>query len=78
MAALVQSTNAEAHHEAPASGARVRVRLCRGRVAPRSETVVGVPAFAGARQGQVVVVRWDEDGSLSCLVPGMDIEVIRP
>ena len=60
----------------PLVGAHVEVRMSRGRTARRKGTVLDVRAFEGTSQGRVIVVRWDDDGSVSSLVPGADIEVI--
>jgi len=60
----------------PAPGTHISVQSCRGRVPRRTGTVVEVHAFEGVSQGRVVRVRWDDDGSVSCLVPGTDIEFI--
>jgi hypothetical protein len=38
---------------------------------------VDVRAFEGVSQGRIIVVRWDDDASVSWLVPGADLEVIR-
>ena len=59
-------------------GVHVTVRFCRGRLAARTGTVVQVHAFEGVSQGRVIAVRWDDDGSVSLLVPGADIEVSSP
>ncbi len=59
----------------PPPGAAVAVRMCRGRLAARPGHVLDVCAFEGVARGTVVGVQWDDDGSVSWLVPGADIEV---
>ena len=51
------------------------MRLCRGRLPARPAHVLDVRAFEGVTGGVVIAVRWDDDGSVSCLVPGADIEL---
>jgi hypothetical protein len=58
-----------------APGAHVRVRRCRGRLATRAGTVLVVHGFEGSVYGRQISVRWDDDGSVSWLVPGADIEL---
>ena len=62
----------------PPVGAHIEVHLSRGRVASRQGVVVDVRSFEGVSQGRVIVVRWDDDGCVSSLVPGSDVEVIDP
>jgi len=59
----------------PLSGAPVEVRMSRGRIATRRGRVLDVRASEGAGTETVIGVRWDDDGSVSWLVPGSDIEV---
>jgi hypothetical protein len=59
----------------PRPGAPVDVRRSRGRLATRPGHVLDVAAFGGASVRGAIGVRWDDDGSVSWLVPGSDIEV---
>jgi len=56
-------------------GTHVRVGRSRGRLPSRMGMIVDVRAFEGVTQGTVMTVRWDDDGSTSCIVPCLDIEV---
>jgi hypothetical protein len=77
MVAVGQSKAAPgAARKAPTPGARVAVRAGKGRREARVGTVVDVHAFEAVSRGWVIVVRWDDDGSTSRLVPDAGIEVI--
>ena len=59
------------HGALPHPGAAVAVRMSRGRLATRLGRVLDVRD----ERGPVIAVRWDDDGSVSCLVPGADLQV---
>jgi hypothetical protein len=59
----------------PERGTHVRVRFSRGRLPLRTGAVLDIRPFDGRSHGSLVVVRWDDDRSISCLVPGTDIDV---
>jgi hypothetical protein len=59
----------------PVPGASVEVRLFRGRLATRFGRVLDVRGGKSVTTGTVVGVQWDDDGSVSWLVPGLDIQV---
>jgi hypothetical protein len=60
----------------PGLGTRITVGACGGRLAARPGTVVAVHAFEAVSQGRVISVQWEDDGSVSWLVPDADIEVV--
>jgi hypothetical protein len=62
--------------QVPKAGARVRVHLNRGRLGTREGVALHVRSFEGVSQGRVIAVRWDDDGCVTSLVPGTDIEVM--
>jgi hypothetical protein len=59
-----------------APGTHISVRRCGGHVAMRTGTVLGVHGFEGSVYGRQISVRWDDDASVSWLVPGADIEIV--
>jgi hypothetical protein len=79
MAVVAEGTQgALVEREVLAPGTHIRVRMCRGRLPTRTGTIVDGHAFEGVTQGTVIAVCWDDDGSVSCIVPCMDIEVTGP
>jgi hypothetical protein len=56
-------------------GVAVEVRRSRGRLATRQGRVLDVRVSGDVGVKTVIGVRWDDDGSVSWLVPGTDIEV---
>jgi len=67
--------NSSDGHAQTAFGTGTRVVLYHGpgRTRGRHGTVLGVRACEGVSQGTVIVVRWDDDGSFSWVVPGADL-----
>ena len=76
MVAVTDRSTRAGRPRMPPVGAHIDVRMSRGRTARRTGFVLDVRSFEGISQGTVIVVRWDDDGSVSSLVPGEDIEVL--
>jgi hypothetical protein len=76
MVAVANRSSRPGEPKPPLVGAHIEVHMSRGRTARRNATVLDVRAFEGTGHGRVIVVRWDDDDSVSSLVPGADVEVL--
>jgi hypothetical protein len=79
MALVVKGTvEAPVEREVLAPGSRVDVHRCRGRLPTRAGMVIQVGTSDGLTHGSVIAVRWNDDGSVSYVVPCTDIHVSGP
>ena len=76
MALVIEGPQRRAESLLLLPGTQVSVRMCRGRLATRTGTILAVHGFEGSVHGRQVSVRWDDDGSVSWLRPGPDIEIV--
>ncbi len=58
------------------AGDTVRVRIEGGRRAPRTAVVIDIRACESLSGGEILLGRWEDDGTPAWIVPGADVELI--